>query len=89
MTHTIYAVTLMLFGSVCDTTAAERQPTIPSVNQKDQDKRDSDAAEYRRRVSALGGKMLHLDDEEKAIEQKNKPKITDAPGQQTDVRARL
>ncbi len=86
MTHTIYAVTLLLFATIHYANASQKPMTKALT---EQDKRDADAAEYRRRVAAMGGKMLHLDDDEIVTEQKNKSKITDKTTNKTDVRARL
>ena len=84
MTHTIYAVTLMLFVTTNSVNAAQPQTKARTA----QEKRNSDASQYMRLVAALGGKMLHLnDDQEEAVEKT--PKITDAATKPTDVRARL
>jgi hypothetical protein len=87
MTHIIYAVTLMLFVISYPVNAAQQKPLTKA--RTEQDKRDADAAEYRRRVAALGGKMLHLDDDAKASEQKHKPKLIDTPTTSNDIRPKL
>ena len=84
MKYRVYVVLLSLFATTHYAMAAQKPATKALTAQE---KRDSDASEYMRRVAALGGDMLHRNDKEKAVE--SKLKITDTPTKQTDIRARL
>jgi hypothetical protein len=87
MTRIICAVTLMFFGMISTVNAAQQPQTKART---EQEKREADAAEYMRRIATLGGKMIHLnDEEEKRPEKKDRPNLIDNPTKQTDIRARL
>lgn len=86
MTHTLYAVTLLLFGASNHTNASQKPQEKYSDAQKA--KWEADAQQFARLTAAMGGKMLHTD-KEITPEQKNKPKIIDITTTAPQVRARL
>jgi len=82
MTHTIYAVTLMLFATTHYANAAQK-PITKALTDEERKKCEADAEKFGQLAAGMGGKFI-----EKHTHQEQKPKITDKPTK-TDVRARL
>lgn len=85
MKHTIHAMILLLLASSNYANAAQQKPITKALTDQERKECAANAEKFAQLAAAMGGKFAekHTDDQEQ------KPKITDKPLMQRDVRARL